>query len=62
MNVPDIPSTDYYVIPIVAISQVSSLLDSVQQKVPTEKLMNLSGSRGGYSVSQYTHESLKHQN
>lgn len=27
MNVPDIPSTDYYVIPIVAISQVSSLLD-----------------------------------
>lgn len=62
MNVLEIPSKDYYIIPMVAISQVSSLPDSVQVKIPTEKLMNLSGSRGGHSVSQYTHESLKHQN
>lgn len=61
MNVLEIPGKDYYIIPTVAISQVSSLLDSVQLRIPTEKLMNLSKSRGRHSVSQYPHESLVHQ-
>lgn len=61
-NVLEIPSKDYYIIPTVAVSQVSSLLDSVQLRIPKEKLINLSESRGGHSVSQYTHDSLMHQN